>query len=179
MAQSEVIFDTTCPLYFTVTGHEGLLAERYAGCCYLPEEVINEIQVGEAAHGYNCERLLRGSWWRPLAITELEDQRLFLETLQRWGSEERNRGEAAALVLARRRGSVAVVDDLQARRAAQSMGVSIIGTVGILARIVAEGRLDDAAGWGVHREMVDAGFRSPLRSASDFGQLVERLRRGD
>ena len=48
MPTGEVVFDTTCPLYFAATGHGDILGEWYAGWCYLPEEVRAEIERGEA-----------------------------------------------------------------------------------------------------------------------------------
>lgn len=173
---NEVVFDTTCPLYFTATGHDHLLAERYAGRSYLPDEVRREIERGESTHDYNCTRLLAASWWRALAITEPEDQELFFRLLRRWGKVERNRGEAAAIVLARRLGCTAVVDDRQGRNAARDLGVPFIGTVGILARITAEGRLGENDGWAVHQDMVALGFRSPLRTEVEFRDLVALTR---
>lgn len=123
MQSDEVVCHTTHPLYFAIVGYEHLVEQRYGGRCYLPDEVRAESVRGEAEHGHNCAHLLRASWWKPLAITEPEDQALFFRLLLRWGKLERNQGEAAAIVLARRRGCVAVVDDLQARRAAQRLGI--------------------------------------------------------
>lgn len=175
MRSDEVVFDTTCPLYFTAAGHLELLEWRYAGHCYLPDEVRVEIERGEDEHGHNCAPLLRASWWKPVAIEEPEDHALFLQLLQAWGKTERNRGEAAAIVLARRLGAVAIVDDLQGRRAAQRHGVPITGTIGILARLVAEGQLNPHDGWMFHTDMVQLGFRSPLRSEADFQVLLSQV----
>lgn len=176
MPQGEVVFDTTCVFYMTVTGHEDLLAERYGGRCYLPDEVCAEIRRGEVEFGYDCRGLLEASWWRPLAVAEPEDQRLFFEILRRWGKQERNHGEAAAIVLARSLGCTAVLDDLNARKAAQHLGVPITGTVGILARIAAEGRLSQVEAWAIHEEMVRLGFRSLVRTYEEFSQIVAALR---
>lgn len=69
----------------------------------------------------------------------------------------------------------AVVDDLQGRQAAMRLGVPITGTIGILARITAEGRLSVTTGWTIHQEMVGLGFRSPLRLEAQFQELVARV----
>jgi predicted nucleic acid-binding protein len=151
------------------------LEMRYAGRCYLPDEVRIEIERGEAAHGHNCEPLLRAAWWKPGAIEQPEDHALFFQLLQAWGRTERNRGEAAAIVVARRLGAVAVVDDLQGRRAAQRHGIPVIGTVAILARMIAERQMSLAEGWVIHTDMVRLGFRSPIRSQTDFELLVNRI----
>jgi predicted nucleic acid-binding protein len=178
MPVGEIVFDTTCVLYMAATGHDDLLAERYAGRSYLPDEARREIEDGEAEHGHNCARVLRASWWKPLAIAEPEDQALFFELLQRWGRIERNRGEAAAIVLARRLSCLAVVDDRRGRRAAEQLAVPITGTIGILARLAADGRLRVVEGWHMVQEMVAIGFRSPLADETQFAALVRRVAEG-
>ena len=131
MPSGESVFDTTCVLYFALTRHDDLLEEQYVGRCYLPNEVVVEIERGKAEHGYNCSGLLKASWWQLLAITEPTDQALFFKLLNRWGKSDRNHGEAAALVLAKQLGCIAVVGDLQGRKVAKELGEQIIGTIGI------------------------------------------------
>lgn len=172
----EVVFDTTCLAYLTLTGHDDLLAERYGGRSYIPDEVRAELERGERELGLDYSRLLQATWWKPLAIVEPEDLALFFVLLRRWGREDRNHGEAAAIVLARRHGCVAIIDDAQGRKAAQAEGVPFVGTIGILARLAAEERLSVGEAWRIHTEMVAAGFRSPLRTADELYRLVERLR---
>jgi predicted nucleic acid-binding protein len=171
-----VVFDTICPLYFTIPGHDDLLAERYGGHCYLPDEVRTEIERGEVGHGNNCARLLTATWWKPLAITDPGDQALFYRLLTLWGKAERNHGEAAAIVLSKRLRCTAIIDHPQGRQAAKELGIPIVGTVGVLARITAEGHLDHSTAWTIHQDMVAYGYRSPIRDGETFRQFVEGLR---
>ncbi len=176
MPAGEIIFDTSCLLHLTAVGHENLLEERYGGRCYIPDEVETEIKRGEVDHRFKCARLLQASWWKPLSITDPDDQALFFDLLRRWGKPDRNRGEAAAIVLAKRRRCTAVLDDSQGRRAAEILGIPKIGTVGILTLIAVDGRLDEESCWAIHEAMVQNGFRSPLRTEQEFRYLVAKSR---
>lgn len=175
MPKGVIVFDATSVLYLTLIGQEHLLAERYGGRSYLPDEVITELKQGEKLHNYNCARLLSATWWRPLAITEPEDERMFFDLVELWGKKDRNRGEAAALTLARRMNSYAVIDDAQARSTAKRFGIRIIGTVGILANMVGDGILEKSEGWAILEDLVSVGFRSPLKNEADFRRLVDSL----
>lgn len=172
----ELVFDTTCGLHFAAAGHDHLLEERYVDRSYFSNEAVAEIERGEAAHGHNCARLLRATWWRELRITEPDDIALFNELLGRWGRADRNRGEAAAHVLARRLDCWAIVDDRQGRAAAKEFGVRHTGTIGLLAHIVVDGRLTLGEGWAVHEDFVALGFRSMLKTEADFTAIIGRLR---
>lgn len=55
------------------------------------------------------------------------------------------RGESAVLTLARQRGATAIIDDRDARRAASSLGVALLGTLGVVLRARAEKRIQEAA----------------------------------
>ncbi len=58
-----------------------------------------------------------------------------------WGLGQ---GESAVLSLAAERGAVAILDDRDARRAAKTMGITILGTLGVIIRARAEGRIESA-----------------------------------
>ncbi|MDQ3700763.1 MAG: hypothetical protein M3442_07580 [Chloroflexota bacterium] len=170
-----IVFDTSCLAYFSDTGSAGLLLERYGGRAIVPVEVEAEFRRGMEVRGREDRRaLLEARWWRSHRIELIEDLALFDQLIRRWGKLERNRGEAAALVAARRLGGVAVVDDRQARIAATDLGIPKTGTVGILVRLAVEGRLTIGEAAELHRRMVQLGFRSPVATASLFTALVER-----
>jgi hypothetical protein len=75
-------------------------------------------------------------------------------------------GETAVLSLALDRGATAVIDDREARAAARSLGVRLIGTLGVVIRARREGRIPSAA--SVIADLRRAGLRlddSLLRQA--------------
>lgn len=59
-----------------------------------------------------------------------------------WGL---GRGESAVLALAARSGATAIIDDRDARRAANALGVPLLGTLGVILRARAEHRIVAAA----------------------------------
>jgi predicted nucleic acid-binding protein len=67
---------------------------------------------------------------------------------------------------------VFISDDLDARNEARRRGVGVVGTYGVLARHVAEGRLSLEEGNRLLRRMIDEGFRS---HSDNLREEVERL----
>lgn len=83
-------------------------------------------------------------------------------------------GEASSIAVCSSEASrVFVSDDLDARNEAQRRGVGVVGTYGVLARHVADGRLSLDEGNGVLRQMIEAGFRS---HSEDLRNEVDRLK---
>lgn len=164
-------------------------AERRHGCaqllenclgarCYIPKEVKAEVREGISVYPIlksHLEEVLNAEWLRELVIEDLEDLRLFARLKLRWGKADRNDGEAAALVLARRHNLIAVIDDPVGRKAAQRYGIECIGTVGLLASFVVAGFIDVEEAWVIHEQMIelaDRPYRSPVKNKSDFDKLV-------
>lgn len=174
------VFDTTSLNYFARTGCLHLLRDNLAAC-YIPKEVIAEVEVGikeypplELSH----KSILEAEWLQMLEITELEDLDLFARLVWRWGKADRNKGEAAALVLAKRHNLIAVVDDAVGRKAATTYGIPCVGTVGLLAMFAANGSINADEAWQYHDEMtrlVPGPYWSPLSSRADFDGLVEDM----
>lgn len=85
-------------------------------------------------------------------------------------------GEAASIAVCSTGGVwVFVSDDLDARREAKRRGVGVVGTYGVLAREVAEGRMDLEEGNELLRRMVREGFRT---HSDDLRGEVRKLARG-
>jgi predicted nucleic acid-binding protein len=64
-----------------------------------------------------------------------------------------------------------VTDDLDARRAAHSLGVAVTGSIGVLVAGIKAGLITLKEGNLLLNNMVAAGFRSPVRSLDDFLEL--------
>lgn len=175
-----VVFDTSPLAYLCDAGALNLLEERYGGRAVIPDEVLSEFRRGMAAGRHEQrEPLLTASWWRPFRVETLEDVRLFENLRLRWGQAQRNRGEAAVLVAARRLRASAVIDDRQGATAARDLGIPSFGLLRILCMLVAEDRLSLAGAWALHTEISNLGFRSPIVDGRQLEQLVERIRRGE
>jgi predicted nucleic acid-binding protein len=75
------------------------------------------------------------------------------ERVADWGL---GKGESAVLSLALELDATAVLDDRNARRCAKALGVSVIGTFGVIIRAKQHGLI--AAAQPVIRSVVDAGL---------------------
>jgi predicted nucleic acid-binding protein len=112
----------------------------------VPEAVAHEIQVGPTGDPASVA-LAKGFGGEPVPA-ELSHE------ISPWGL---GRGESAVLCLAQKRGATAIIDDRDARRAAKAMGIPLLGTLGVILRARAEGRVDSAS------EILKALQRNGLR----------------
>jgi predicted nucleic acid-binding protein len=124
-----------------------------------PGEVLTELKAGERLH-----RIPEGqwSWLRQVQLTSGE--RALAARLRRTVDA----GEAACLAVASARNWMFLTDDRDARRLAQLMVIPISGTLGILQASVDEEYLDLALADQLLTEMVEAGYRSPVRSLREL-----------
>lgn len=167
------IFDTTCLNYFALTGNALLLEQRYRGRAFVSRDVVRELRNGSVEHP-ELGGIIAAEWFEILRLEEPEDLAEYGRLLKRLGKKERNRGEAATIVLARRFDLVAVIDELAGRKAARVAGLKITGTVGILAGMARDSQLTESAAWGIHQEMVSIdpnGYRSPFSERAEFRRL--------
>jgi len=77
-------------------------------------------------------------------------------------------GEASCLALAVSRNLVLATDDKAARRMAIRRNVRLIGTVGILAKLVKEGQLSLKEGNEILQAMRKRRYRSPVERLDDL-----------
>jgi predicted nucleic acid-binding protein len=112
-------------------------------------EMVEGIAVGKIP---TCD----WDWLARIAITAVEQGQFdaFCEHL--------GEGEASCLAVAKERGYRLATDDKDARRLARQLGLSLTGTIGILAILVKKGRIAIDEGDRFLRHMVAAGYRSPL-----------------
>jgi predicted nucleic acid-binding protein len=131
--------------------------------------------LAEAERGLHpgaIRRAIEEGWveLRPL-YAESEEHGIFLE-LRNGGF---GLGEASSIAAACSEGKrwVFVSDDLDAWREASRRGVGVVGTYGVLAREVAEGKMSLEEGNALLRRMIASGFRS---HSDDLREESERLR---
>jgi predicted nucleic acid-binding protein len=145
-----------------------IVRERYGGQLVVTREVLLETERGP------CPEVLRWAvkeGWVELRIiyADSEEHGVFAELRDRG----LGLGEASLIaVCSTGRSWVFVSDDLDARREAGRRGVGVVGTYGILARQVAEGKMRLEEGNELLQRMMDRGFRS---HSDDLGDEVERL----
>lgn len=131
------------PLIALAHAHKLELLEKLPAELVVPEAVVEEILAGpdDPAH-----RAL-ASGWGPRRTAAV------LQEVAEWGL---GKGESAVLALALELDATAVVDDRSARRCAKTLGISVIGTFGVIVRAKKHGLI--AAAQPVIRSVVDAGL---------------------
>lgn len=99
----------------------------------VPEAVADEIRIGPHQDPARIA-LASGFGGSPTPVAVSPD-------VIAWGL---GRGESAVLCLADERRGTAILDDRDARRAAKTMGLNVLGTLGVILRARAEGRIESA-----------------------------------
>lgn len=154
---------------FAAVGRMDILRERYGGRLVVTREVLLEAERGPCPEA--VRRAIQEGWVEVrILYADSEEHGVFAELRDRG----LGLGEASLIAACSVGGTwVFVSDDLDARREASQRGVGVVGTYGILARQVAEGKMSLEEGNGLLRRMIEAGFRS---HSDDLREQVERLR---
>lgn len=163
--------DNTAVSNFSAVGRMDILRERYGGRIVVTREVLLEAEKGPRPE--TIRQAIEEGWVELRSLyADSEEHRVFVELRSRGFGI----GEAASIAVCSTSGTwVFVSDDLDARREASRRGVGVVGTYGILAREVAEGRIGLDEGNGLLRRMIERGFRT---HSNDLRAEVERLERG-
>ncbi|MBD2777674.1 DUF3368 domain-containing protein [Iningainema tapete] len=118
-----IVADTTPLSELAKVGRLELLRDIF-GTVIIPQEVYNEVTVGN----YPAARLVPVASWievQPVGSIQMV-QALQVQT-------DLDLGECAAIVLAQElKAEQLLIDDLDARKLAKSIGLPLIGTVGVL-----------------------------------------------
>jgi predicted nucleic acid-binding protein len=124
----------------------GLLRE-YFGEIHIPKEVFNEV-VTRGGNLSGAEEVASAEWIK----VENTGDKIAVESL----SITLDKGEAEAIVLAREMNALLIIDDGDGRRTAESLGLKITGTLGILLLAHEDGKLDLKTAID---DLMAAGFR--------------------
>lgn len=110
--------------------------------------------------------------WLPVLALSPEEQATF--QLIHWSL---GAGEASCLAVAQHRRLRVVTDDGDARRYAQRTGISVSGTLGILAHLVRIHALTLQEGNALLAEMMQHGYRAPVADLSVLARSSASLNR--
>jgi predicted nucleic acid-binding protein len=164
MADSPVCFDTSVLRYFSQAGAMSILKARYGDRAHTSEETRVELQYQDShgTPGLGDALAALDDW---IAVWTIDDPGELAEftRLKTIFSRQPHlgRGEAATIVVARRLGAVAAIDERAARAHANRNGVQVIGTIGILRAATGDGSLSWAEAEAIFGRMIAAGFRAP------------------
>lgn len=149
-----VLLDNTVLSNFALVKRSELLSQLWGDTICTTQEVLIEYARGVASG------VVPAVMWNKLVTIELTkaEQQFAADLLPRLGA-----GERTCLAIAYLRRGLLVTDDRRARTLARHLGVSVTGTVGVLVRLVRDGRLTYAAADILLVNMIEAGFRSPIQ----------------
>ena len=150
-----LVLDNTVMSNFALVERAGWLRAIWPSMLVTSSEAWDQLQVG-----IHLGRIPDTEWSWLAVLTLTEEERKVRDELV----PPLDQAEAAGLALAQSRGCGFLTDDRVARREARRLGVPLSGTMGVLRSLVHEGQvsLDDAK--VALRQMIAAGYRSPVKS---------------
>lgn len=142
------------------------LLKKLLGSLYITNEVWTEILNG-IEEGYEfytgiedqLHPLTEKGWIELVSMTSDEEYQLFLSM-----PRGIHHGEASCIAIARHRNWAFLSDDKLARTIAQSLGIMVSGTLGILTQAVKRQFLTCEEADKILGEMITRGYRSPYHS---------------
>ena len=141
------VVSNSTPLIALLRINKFSLLKEYFGEVYIPKEVYEEV-VTRGGNLFGAEEVESAEWIK----VEKVKNRIAVESL----SIALDKGEAEAIVLAREKDGMLILDEGDGRRTAESLGLKITGTVGILLLASADGKLDFKKAID---ELIAVGFR--------------------
>lgn len=109
------------------------LLHEYFGQIYIPKAVYEEVVVNGGIL-YGAEEVAKADW----IIVEDVGNTLAVESLSMY----LDAGESEAIVLAKEKNGLLIIDDGDGRKAATNMNIDITGTVGVLLKAGMDGKID-------------------------------------
>jgi len=163
------IANTTIVSNFAAVGRLDVL-HALLGEVYISTEVYAETQDG-LMEGYDFYEgieshlypLATNGWLRLTSLQGDDELRLFNDL-----PAARHRGEASCLAIAARRSWAFLSDDARARWAARELGVTLSGTLGVLAQAVQANLLSLDEANRLLGLMIQNGYRSPYPNLTEF-----------
>ena len=166
-----LVFDTSGLLNFGHRGELEFLLPKLRSVFHLVVPVGVRGELVDADRKEYYERLLHEHF----SVETVVATRLKLVDLRRLSGILGN-GEINVILLCQQINGVAVLDDKQARHAARSLGVRVMGTFGVLEKVCQLGFCTDEECLGFVAKLVKNRFRAPaLSGARTFGEYLKTL----
>jgi len=154
-----VLLDNTVLSNFSIVRRPDLVRVAFVEKVGTTEQAFQEMQDGITIGKIPaCD----WDWLTRVALTSVEQVQF--EAFH----EHMGMGEASCLAMAKERAYRLATDDKDARRLARQLGISLTGTIGILAILVKQGELTLTEGDHLLEEMVASGYRAPLATLQDI-----------
>lgn len=154
-----ILLDNTVLSNFALVLRIDLLSKALGEDVAIPFQVRNEFSSGIAKNRLPETDL---SWLNIVDFND-EEEGLFKEHLVHV-----NAGEAACLAIALNQNGRILTDDRDARKLAAQLKIPVSGTIGILLRLVQIKALTFSEANELLREMINKGYRSPVKHLEDL-----------
>jgi predicted nucleic acid-binding protein len=133
------------------------LLEEYFGEVVIPNEVYEEV-VTRGGDLFGAKEVSNSKW-----VTIIKPKnRLAIDSL----SMHLGKGEAEAIILAKEKNTLLIIDDKDGRTMAANLGIPVTGTVGLLKLASEDGKIDLKK---TLEELVAMGFRL---SKSEYEKII-------
>lgn len=148
-----LVFDTSPLNHFARAHHLHTLRRITArDRCVVTQAVLDELRAGSDKYPELINPDI--GWLEVVPVDGLADLRVLFEYAKVLGSGKRDVGEAATLTVAETHGAIAIVDEAAGRKAAQARGVTVHGTLWLVAE----------------------GYKAAMLSEPDVIALIDQLR---
>lgn len=152
----DALIDNPVLSNFAVIHGEDLLYRIVEGMLFIPQEVIDERELGEKRQVIPTRDW---SWINVLTLDTPEEHITFSTLRDRFGN-----GESACLSLAIHRQKSILTDDLDVRKYAQRVGIPVSGTIGLLVRGVQQSVFSLEKANDLLKQMIEHGYYSPFQT---------------
>ena len=162
----KVVFDCCVISNFALSGSLSIIRRMFSGKSCITNFVSAEISRGiQSGHGElaSVKEALRDGWLKEIAL-ETEDEKSLLDAL----SVSLGFGEASSIAVAKARGYLFASDDKVARQEANLLGITLTGTIGVLAKAVKKRIINTKTADSYLKKMTAHGFYSPITSIHEL-----------
>jgi predicted nucleic acid-binding protein len=171
--ESMLVFDTSVLNHFALADRLDVLASMVIGRpCATTTEVLDELRSGVQQHPA-LSSALELDWMQVIALDQPVELRCFADWIRRIGAGSRDMGEASVFAAADLRRAVAITDDRDATRVGRAHGLSVHGTIWLLAGGCGAGKLTETGAGAIIDALRQTGHRLPC-TGTEFPGFVRR-----
>lgn len=168
-----LVFDATVLNHFARADRLDVLANMVIGHpCATTPVVLNELRTGAEQHPA-LGSALELDWMRIIPLDQPTEIRCFATWVRRIGAGARDMGEASVFAAAESHGGIAVTDDKGATQVGRAHGLSVHGTIWLLAGSCGTGKLTEAGAGAIIDALRQTGHRLPCTGTEfpDFARV--------
>jgi len=155
-----ILINTTVLSNFALARAVPLLMVFCGGEGRATDQVLAEFEAGVQ------RRILPATplhWLKRVKLRGPRERALFLQMRTRLGA-----GEASCLAIAMVRGYDFLTDDMKARRVAQTEGVTVSGSIGVLMELIRTHKLTLDEGNNILKMFIQHGYFSPIKRLDEL-----------